>query len=133
MRSGSSSSSSRSLKSTNLSVICCFIRANPLGVNCCRFARTNLAEFSSCLLAFVAIYSNSLFNWRPPCNGKHTHGTRMNLKCSGVPRVVSYHKFRGSKCGRELKPTDSSKTGKNLTADLDRLTTVETTVMDGVL
>jgi len=33
----------------------------------------------------------------------------------------------------ELNPTDSSKTGKNLTADQNRLTTVETTVMESVL
>jgi len=33
----------------------------------------------------------------------------------------------------ELKLTDSSKTGKNLTAYLDRLTTVEKAVMDGAL
>ena len=48
-------------------------------------------------------------------------------ECGVVTQVLS------SKCGRELKPTDSSKTGKNHTADLDRLATVETTVMDGVL
>jgi hypothetical protein len=33
----------------------------------------------------------------------------------------------------ELKPTDSSKTGKNLTADLNRLTTTEKTAMVRVL